>query len=256
MNKNFDFDAYKKQLASIKNSWLCKTPIAHRGLHNETAPENSLRAFQNAIDKKYAIELDIHQLKDGNLVVFHDNGLKRVCGKRVLLSSLTTEELKQYKLNNSDETIPTLDEVLELVDGKVPLMIDVKSFKLNGKIESALYEKMKNYKGKYAVESFNPYTINWFKNNAPEIARGQLISNMGNAIGYGAGDLLMQILINNRFTMPHFISSSASAVSKIHNGEKPLIAWTVKTKEQYDKVMQHCDNAIFERFNPKKALAL
>ena len=159
-------------------------------------------------------------------------------------------------LNKTKYGIPLLSEVLELVNGKVPLLIDVKSFKLNGKIESALYEKMEKYNGKYAIESFNPYTINWFKNNAPQVARGQLISNMGNAVGYGAGDLLMYLLANNKITMPHFISSSVSAVSKIKNGEKPLISWTVKTKEQYDKVIQYCDNAIFERFNPKKALVV
>lgn len=254
-NNKFDYKKYKDQLAKIKNSWLCKTPIAHRGLHNnDNAPENSINAFKNAVKKNYAIELDVHQLKDGNLAVFHDNSLIRMCGKPVMISSLTTEELKNYNLANSDQKIPTLDEVLSVVDGKVPLLIELKSFKLNGKIESALLEKMKNYNGQYAIESFNPYSLNWFKKNAPEVIRGQLISNMGNAVGYGIGDTIMHMLVNSKKTMPHFISSSISAISKIKNGEKPLISWTVKTKEQYDKVMQYCDNAIFEKFNPLKLL--
>lgn len=252
--KPFDYEAYKKQISKLKNTWLCKIPISHRGLHdgNDNLPENSLSAFQNAIDKNYAIELDIHQLKDGNLAVFHDNTLKRVCGEDVKISSLTTEDLKKYKLFDTDETIPTLDEVLEKVNGKVPLLIEIKSFDLNGKLESKLYEKLQKYKGEYAIESFNPYTLNWFKKNAPEVLRGQLIFDIEKVLGFG--NFLSEFLINSKLTMPHFIATEASAVHKIDKGDKPMLTWTVKTKEQYDKVIKYCDNTIFERFNPIKKI--
>lgn len=250
-NKDFDYDFYKKQLSNLKHSWICKTPIAHRGLHNDNgAPENSLNAFKNAIEKSYAIELDVHQLKDGNFAVFHDNSLKRVCGQNIKISSLTTEDLKNYKINGTDQTIPTLDEVLETVKGKVPLLIELKSFKVNGKMEAELYKKLKQYKGEYAIESFNPVSLNWFKNNAPEVPRGQLMPDLTNI--FLIGNTLSNMLINSQATMPHFIATSASAVGKVENGDKPLLSWTIKTKEQYDRVMQYCDNTIFERFNPAK----
>ena len=248
--EKFNYKKYKEQIKRLKDSWLCKIPIAHRGLHNEDAPENSLKAFQNAVDKNYAIELDIHLLKDGNIAVFHDNSLKRVCGENVMISSLTTEELKKYKINGTDQTIPTLDEVMELVDGKVPLLVELKSFRLNGKLEEALYNKLKNYKGEYAIEAFNPFSISWFKNNAPEFPRGQLLADCK---FLRVDDFISNLILNSKATMPHFVATSTSGVDKIQNGDKPLLTWTVKTKEQYDKVMKYCDNAIFEKFNPLKA---
>ena len=112
----------------LKNSF-----IAHRGLHNDKFPENSLSAFENAVKNGFAIENDIHLLADGNVVVFHDDNLKRMCGDDKKINELTLEEVKQYRLKGSDEQIPTLKECLDLVDGKVPLLIE---FKCNSKKES------------------------------------------------------------------------------------------------------------------------
>ena len=108
------------------NSWLLTSPIAHRGLWNERIIENSLPAYQNAINHGYPIEIDIYQSADGELFSFHDKTLKRMTGADGFIFEKTSKELKELRLSNSTETIPTLKEVLSLVDGKVPLLIEFK----------------------------------------------------------------------------------------------------------------------------------
>ena len=111
----------------IFKSWVVERCIAHRGLHNNNFPENSLGAFENAIKNSYPIELDVHLIADGTLAVFHDDTLARVCGKDGYVKNLTKSELKNYKLLGTEYCIPTLDEVLNLVNGQVPLLIEIKN---------------------------------------------------------------------------------------------------------------------------------
>ena len=165
---------YKKQLEEIKSSWLTNKFIAHRGLWNENLSENTLPAFENAINNGYAIETDVWLIKDGTLVIYHDDDLKRLCGVNKFVTDIENlDELKSYRINGKFE-IPTLDEVLSLVNGKTELLIEIKTYKFDGKTEKAIYEKLKDYKGVYAIEGFNPYSVLWYKQNAPQILRGQL----------------------------------------------------------------------------------
>ena len=238
----------------IFKSWLVERCIAHRGLHNDEFPENSLGAFQNAINNGYPIELDVHIISDGTLVVFHDDSLSRMTGKDGYLKNLTKSDLENYHLADTEYTIPTFEEVLTLIDGKVPLLIEVKNTNKVGALETKLLEMLRAYKGEYAIESFNPYVLEWFKNNAPDILRGQLA-------GFFKGEKLAFIkrfalkrMVLNKIAKPDFIAYEASRLpNRFVRKYKslPLIAWTVRSQKEYMKVVQYCDNVIFENFEPK-----
>lgn len=238
----------------IFKSWLVERCIAHRGLHNDEFPENSLGAFQNAINNGYPIELDVHIISDGTLVVFHDDSLSRMTGKDGYLKNLTKSDLENYHLADTEYTIPTFEEVLTLIDGKVPLLIEVKNTNKVGALETKLLEMLRAYKREYAIESFNPYVLEWFKNNAPDILRGQLA-------GFFKGEKLAFIkrfalkrMVLNKIAKPDFIAYEASRLpNRFVRKYKslPLIAWTVRSQKEYMKVVQYCDNVIFENFEPK-----
>ena len=154
--------------------WL----YAHRGLHNEDRPENSMSAFRAALDGGYGVELDVHLLSDGNLAVMHDFSLKRTAGADVLLEALTAEQLKDYHLGNTNETIPTFQEVLDLFDGQAPLIVELKCANGNyAQLCEAACNMLDSYNGVYCLESFDPRCILWLKKNRPDLIRGQLSEN-------------------------------------------------------------------------------
>ncbi|MBO5666338.1 MAG: glycerophosphodiester phosphodiesterase, partial [Firmicutes bacterium] len=151
---------------------------AHRGLHGEGVPENSMKAFRLALEGGYGIELDIHLLKDGNLAVIHDSSLKRTAGVDVEIEDLTTEDLKNYTLEGTDETIPQFQDVLDLFNGKAPLIVELKAVRGNhAALTEAAVKMLEKYQGAYCIESFDPRCILWLKKNRPEIIRGQLSQN-------------------------------------------------------------------------------
>ena len=239
----------------IFNSWIVKDYIAHRGLHNKDLPENSLGAFANAIEYGHPIELDVQLIADGTVVVFHDYALSRMTGRDGYTKNLIASELHDYKLNKTEFSIPTLNEVLNLVDGSVPLLIEIKNEGKIGELESALYNLLKNYKGEYAVQSFNPYSLEWFKNNAPEVWRGQLSSYFRKSeLPFFKRFALKRMLLNKRVSCPHFISYDARFLPNSyvkHFKTLPLLAWTIRSQSEYMKVVKYCDNIIFEGFEPK-----
>ena len=240
----------------IFKSWLVDKYIAHRGFHNYIdAPENSLKAFQNVIDLGYAIELDVQVLSDGTIVVFHDSSLKRMTNKDGYIKNLRKENLKDIKLLNSDQTIPTLQEVLELVNGKTPLLIEVKNTNKVGYLEQNLIQILKKYNGEFAVQSFNPYSLEYIKKHAPEMTRGQLSSyfKSNSEISFIKKYFLKRMIFNKRVSCPHFISYKAEDLPNryVKQYQKlPVLAWTVKSQQQYEKIAKHCDNIIFEGFEP------
>jgi len=150
---------------------------AHRGLHTQdkTVPENSLAAFRRAVDAGYGIELDLQLTRDGKVVVFHDDTLERLFGANRPVNSLTFEELRTLRLSGTDELIPSIGEVLDLVDGRVPLLIELKpAGKKNAELCERACEFLDVYDGPYMVESFDPRIVAWFRFNRPDILRGQL----------------------------------------------------------------------------------
>ena len=144
-------------------NWMYNRPIAHRGYFNEKAPENSLAAFQNAIDHGYAIEMDVQLLKDGTIIVFHDKHLKRMTGFDKDLKEVTYEEIKHLKLLDTDEGIPTFRSFLEFIDGRVPIVIEFKNESTSNLLEEKGYDILRSYRGDYVIQSFNPLSIYWFK---------------------------------------------------------------------------------------------
>lgn len=239
----------------IFNSWLVKDYIAHRGLHTKELPENSLGAFANALEYGYPVELDVQLIADGNIVVFHDYALSRLTGRDGYTKNLVTSELSEYKLAKTEYSIPTLQQVLDLIDGQVPILIEIKNEGKVGDLEPKLLEILKNYRGEYAVQSFNPYSLEWFKNNAPNIWRGQLSSFFKKtSLSFFKKFALKRMLLNKKVSCPHFISYDARFLPN-HYVKKykklPLIAWCITSQSEYMKVIKYCDNIIFENFEPK-----
>lgn len=239
----------------IFESWLVTKPIAHRGLHNEQQPENSLGAFKNAIDKGYAIELDVRPLKDGTIVVFHDDKLGRMTGADGYISQMEYKDIKDMTLGKSNEHIPTLEETLKYIDGRTPLLIEIKNMNKVG-FEKNVWKLLQKYQGEYAIQSFNPYSLEWFKNNAPNIKRGQLASYFRNEdLNPLKKYALKRMILNKKVSEPNFISYQTENlpnrfVKKYSN--LPILAWVVRDEEEYDRIKSHVDNIIFENFTPSK----
>lgn len=244
----------------IFKSWIVEKFIAHRGFfdNGNGVPENSLIAFEKAIENGYAIELDVHTLHDGTVVVFHDDQLGRMTGKDGYLKNLTQSDLQNYKLLNTEYSIPTLQDVLNLVNGRTPILIEVKSENVKvGADESIIYSVLKNYKGEFAVQSFNPLTIEWFKNNAPEITRGLLCSKyhkVDNPKSWLKKFALRNMLLNKR-AKPQFIAFNVQDLpAQILKSKKckglPILGWTVKSQAQYLEAVKYVDNIIFQDFKP------
>ncbi len=244
----------------IFNSWIVNKPIAHRGFFNYSdAPENSLKSFERAIEKGYAIELDVHIIADDTIIVFHDKELSRMTGKDGYTKNLTLEKLKDYKLGKSNETIPTLKQVFDLVNGRTPILIEIKDFSLNDcKLEKQLLKLMREYKGELAIQSFNPFSLAWFAKNAPEYWRGILSSffnkNDPDTPKSWFRRYILKRMFLNKNAKPNFISYNIENLpNRFVNKYKnlPLLGWTVKSQKQYLDKVKFVDNIIFQDFEPK-----
>ena len=233
-------------------NFLLDKYIAHRGFHDKENPENTIGAFNRAIEHGYAIELDVQLLKDGTVVVIHDNKLSRLCGVDKYISSCTLEDLKDLYILDTKYQIPTLKEVLEFVNGKTPLLIEIKNTLKVGELESKTYELLKDYNGEYAIQSFNPFSLEWFKKNAPNILRGQLSSFFkGEDLSFIKKAILKKLRLN-KISNPNFISYNAENLPNryCNKCKLPVLAWTVRSQEEYLKVIKFADNIIFENFEP------
>ena len=236
----------------IKKSWLFSRPIAHRGLHGIDAPENSLAAFGKAIEAGFPIEIDVRPIDDGTVVVFHDDKLTRMTGLDGYVCNMTKSDLEKVRLRNSDERIPTFKEVLEFVDGRTPLLIEIKNDSTVGQLERDTLELLSSYKGEYAVQSFNPYSMEFFKKNAPQIPRGQLSCFFDKKdLGFFKRFVLKRLKMN-KVSSPDFISyNHANLPNKYVTKTKlPTLAWTVRSNAEMEKCLPYCDNIIFENFIP------
>jgi len=233
---------------------------AHRGLHNHARPENSLSAFRAAKAAGYGVELDVQLLKDGTLAVFHDFTLDRITGQPGKLEELSAEDLWKYPLSGSNEHIPTFREVLDLFDGKVPLIVELKA---SGKNHAALAEATCNmldsYQGLYCVESFDPRCLVWMKKNRPDVVRGQLTENFFKTPSSKLPGILKFCLTHQMFnfiTQPDFVAYRHTDRKCLSNGLiKKLwgtarVAWTIKDPADYKAVKKEGWIPIFENFEP------
>lgn len=245
---------------SLMEGWL----YAHRGIHdNESeAPENSLRAFSKAVESGYGIELDVQLTKDLIPVVLHDYNLKRACNVDVKVAALTYEELQEYHLFQSTEKIPTLKEVLDLVDGKVPLIIELKIVWKAEPTCPVVANLLKDYNGFYVIESFNPFGLMWYRKHAPQVIRGQLSTDFirekieGNTLQY----FLLKYLLTNFLTKPDFIAyhhiykSSLSFMLCRKLFHTMPVAWTIQSEEQLKESKDDYKLFIFDSFLPKEKM--
>lgn len=244
-------------LEEKKVSWIIETPIAHRGLDNGSIPENSMAAFRNAIEKGYTIELDVQFTKDKELIVFHDDDLSRLTNDNRKVKDVNYQELKNLKLENTDEKIPTLKEVVEMVDNQVPLIIEIKDGEDIIGLSEKTYNIMKNYKGRYAIQSFNPFILEWFKNNASEVIRGQLSGTFredAESLKFYEKFVLKNLLLNFK-SKPNFIAYELDGVNnlsvKLLKGRNyPIISWTIENEEDMKKAYESTDNIIFDNILP------
>ena len=234
-------------------SWLLNTPIAHRGLHDDIIPENSMPAFEKAIELGFNIEIDVHLTKDKVLVVFHDNDLIRMCGVDKAVKDCTVDELKAYRLKDTDCTIPTLDEFLNLVDGKVGILCEVKGINpFDTTIAKATIERFKSYKGNVALQSFNAGAVICFRKDGSR-PFGQLITwGWGNAEKCSKMNWMGKLHIC-KLSKPQFIAydvrtckDAEKYINKERRTGKPIIIWTVNSPEKLALARSIGDNIIFE----------
>ncbi len=238
-----------------------KVRFAHRGLHGNGVPENSLWAFKRALDRGYGIEFDVHLMADGELAVIHDHSLKRTTGEDINIEDLNLEELGNYRLEGTAEKIPTLKEVLELYEGKYPLIIELKPTAENvDKLCLNTAYLLKSYKGKYCVESFDPRCVRWFKKHSPQIIRGQLSQNYFKSKNKKISlfyQIIMTLLLTNFITKPDFVAyrfSDRNALSfKICTNFHKLqgVSWTIRGEEN---IVQAEKENIIPIFEEKKAV--
>lgn len=237
--------------------WLLATPIAHRGLHKGfKIPENSYTAFEKAISKNYAIELDVRITKDKKVVVFHDKNLIRVCGVKKKIANQNYDNIKNITLYNSKEKIPLFSDILKLIDGRVPLFVEIKNYSDVGEFEELVFNELKDYKGNYAICSFNEEVVKWFKDNKPEVKRGLIYGDLHKfKIRYHNLVFIKKVLS----CKPDFISldyklldTLLPKITRVFN--KPLVCWTVNKKKKLAKSLIVSDNIIFENVNPFKKI--
>ncbi|CAN5580914.1 glycerophosphodiester phosphodiesterase [soil metagenome] len=231
-------------------AWLTAKPFAHRGLHGEGTPENSLAAIETALAAGYPAEIDVRLSADGRVIVFHDDDLARMTGVREPLAALPASRLTNLSLNETDEKIPLLQDVLDLAKGREGLLIEIKSTESRGRLEAETARLLRSYQGEFAVQSFHPRSLTWFRKYAPDITRGQLSSGWHDARSILSGNYLQ-----NWLSRPHFLGHDhkrlpAAAVALFRRFGCPILAWTVRSPEERDAALQHADNIIFEQFRP------
>lgn len=235
--------------------------FAHRGLHSDTVPENSMTAFKLAKEQGFGIELDIRLTKDGEVVVFHDATLKRMCGEEGKVIDYTYEELSHLSLSGTTEQIPLFSDVLKEIGGAIPLLVEIKSAPGESGVAEKLYEVIKDYQGKYIVESFNPFSLRTFKKLMPEVPCG-FLSTRYSLEEKHKGKLLYFLLENlylNFLMRPSFIAyeKGGYAVPNLIYIRKKfmpaLIAWTLRSEDEQREAIAHgFDTVIFENYIPNK----
>lgn len=229
--------------------WLYNQPIAHRGLWNENIPENSIPAYDNATKNGFAIETDVFSSTDGVLFCFHDCELSRMTNVNGKIYQKSSDYIKSLTLNGSKEKIPTLEELLDTVNGKVPLLIEIKNQPQKNVVE-LLLNRLRNYKGEVAIQSFNPIYLLKVKKLAPNTLRGVLGTSLPNG-NNALENFIIKHMPFNFLVKPHFISYDVNCLPVKKRKNTPLIAWTV-TKSQLPLAKRYADNYIFENFAPEK----
>jgi glycerophosphoryl diester phosphodiesterase len=242
---------------------LFDPPVAHRGLWRpEGPPENSLGAFQAACAAGYGIELDVQLSADGEAMVFHDDDLERMTGAAGRLGDCTTTELAELRLKGTDERIPTLLETLVLVGHRAMVHVELKTpYGQVGPLEQRAHEVLIDHNGPVCVIGFNPYSHAWFAERFPGVLRGLDSYSYKRAPHMDEEQRSSFARLEHvAIARPHFLALGLDMLpSHVAAGFRieglPVIAWTVRSPEQWAAVRDGCDNLIFEGFSPSADLA-
>lgn len=240
-----------KKISPERMAFLLDKPIAHRGLWNESAPENSLAAFERALKAGVSCECDIQRSKDGVLMVFHDDDLYRMTGMKGAIKDYTCQQLQTFSLNDTTQTIPTLDEVLTLIDGRVGLLIELKTGIENKTMAAQLVEQLADYSGEVAVQSFDPFLVAYFARHQPKRVRGILSGDFDKSHLPQYQRFLLKKLLFNALAQPNFIGYEAALLPTkttafLRKKGIPVLAWTIRTPKEALAAAQYCDNFIGE----------
>lgn len=231
---------------------------AHRGLHGDGVPENSLAAFDLACRAGYGIELDVHVTADDKLVVFHDDTLLRMCGVDEKTESKTLAELQALTLGGTEHRIPSFREVLDLVDGRAPLIVEIKGTSMkNMRVCELTAEMLDGYAGAYCIEAFNPIFVRWWKKKRKHVVRGQLSNKMKKEDSGQSPivNFLLENLMLSFLARPDFVAYCAGNRSQPSFcfaralGAYP-VAWTIRTVEELRDIEGEFKAIIFENIRP------
>ncbi len=244
--------------------WLFEKPIAHRGLHDDAYPENSIPAYEAAIKNDCNIEIDVHVSKDGQVVVFHDDNLKRVCGVDKLIKDCTVEELKTYRLKGSEYTIPTFKEFLDCVRGRTGVLCEIKGLNpFDFSIVKATIKELEGYEGPIALQSFNYTSVRYARKHST-LPSGELCtwSSMdGKTLRWRPANFMGKMWVC-KISKPDFIAYNVTACDKslpehkwLRKWEKklPILMWTINSPEKIEIAKNYANNIIFETISSETA---
>jgi glycerophosphoryl diester phosphodiesterase len=246
-----------------RNDWLISRPIAHRGLHDAGAGivENTRSAVTAALEARYAIEVDLQLSADNRVMVFHDTSLSRLTEADGLLKKLTSDKLQNIRFKDTSDRMLALEELLALVDGQTPLILEIKSHWTNvGPLEALIAKTLETYTGPVAVMSFDPNSVAEFRKLAPYIPRGIVTEAFRDDKYWGFLSWGQKITLRNMLhwfkSKPDFVAfdienliSIAPQVTRLLL-RKPLLTWTVRTEADVKRARVFADNIIFENFRP------
>jgi glycerophosphoryl diester phosphodiesterase len=234
-------------------AFLSAQPYAHRGLHGTGCPENSRAAFATAIAAGHGIELDVQAARDGEPFVFHDKMLDRLTFGQGLFSAHTAHELDQIKMRDNGETLPRLSEILGLVAGRAPILIEIKTPNVPvGVLCLGVRRALEGYAGNVAIMSFNPAVGRWFRNHAPRFVRGLVITEQGPETRLARLQRELERRVSLWTVKPDFLAYDirdlpSPFASGQHSRGLKLLTWTVRTAQQERTAFAHADEMIYEK---------
>ncbi len=239
-------------------AWLTSVPIAHRGLHDESGarPENSLAAFAHAVSENVPFEFDVQLSRDGVPVVLHDADVGRVTCGAGFVSELDWAQLRRLRIGESGEPVPRLDDVLEAVGGKVPMVVDVRrwGFDRSSALERAVADRLRGYRGAAVVQSFDPFAVRRFRRLLPDRAVGQASGSLPSAGPLKA--MLGRMMLTNAIVRPDFLAYELAGlpdpfVTFWRGPRRPVLAYTVHSPAEAERAARVADGYYFSGFIPE-----
>lgn len=232
---------------------------AHRGLWDSRHPENSLSAFRQAWEMGCAVELDVQLTLDGQVVVFHDGDTGRMCGRSLSIARSLWKELQELTLLDSCERIPTLQQVLASWDGHHPLLVEIKDSPQLRLLCQKVQHLMAHTGHPWAVESFHPGAVRYFRRHAPDVPRGQLVPDKlrhRSSLLRRMGNVILRSMAYIPWARPHFLAVSPRTLSSLPlrlmgRRRPPVLIWTVRSPDAEKHALRQCQGVIFEGYREK-----